>query len=348
MSKQLPNIPEANYILAIQYLRAFAAIAVAIFHLTLAQEQFFPKKEAVIPVFYGLWGVDIFFVISGFIMVHITHGQHDGLRSVGVFWRNRVARIVPAYWFFTLLMFFLVPVLHEYVQKIKPYNIEDLIRSLFFIKVDAFPVLLVGWTLNYEIFFYLIFGLVTMCLHKYRAQITTGIFLSLAVTGALFEIQSPTLSFITNPIIVEFAIGIMIGWLYHHKIGYVPRHGLWAILISALLIALGMATQDENYLLENRLLYWGVPAGLLLYGVLSIDLRKKVRGLLVLGDISYSIYLCHVPIIVAVVILLKTNPLGGLNPNIVLVSVSMPLIIAVSMISYRLIEKPASKLIRNI
>jgi len=348
MPEQLPKTHESHYIFAIQYLRGIAAIAVAIFHLTLAQEQFFPKKEAVMPIFYGLWGVDIFFVISGFIMVHITHDQHHGLRAIGRFWKNRIARIVPAYWLFTLLMFILVPVIHEHVKKINLYEIEDLFKSLLFIKIDAFPVLLVGWTLNYEMFFYVVFGLVMMFSHQYRAQITTGIFIFLAAVGVIIETQNPTLVFITNPIVVEFGIGMMIGWFHYNKVSCATMRGSWSILIGILLIASGIVMLDEEYMLEKRLFYWGLPAGLLLYGTLCLNLRKKIRVLRELGDISYSVYLCHVPIIISVVMILKMTPLRGVNPNMILVTASLLLILVVSMISYRLVEKPASEYIRNI
>ena len=108
---------------------------------------------------FGAAGVDIFFVVSGFIMV-VTTMKRD--MAPGEFLLHRIARIVPVYWVVTILLFAIV------MYGFKPVGImrmqpDWLAKSLLFIPFDrdgrVEPIISVGWTLNYEMFFYLLFAL---------------------------------------------------------------------------------------------------------------------------------------------------------------------------------------------
>nr|WP_232247679.1 acyltransferase family protein [Pseudomonas putida] len=120
---------------------------------------------AVAPYFdnpVGDFGVDIFFVISGFVMWVTTEGKNKGIRE---FWVSRILRVAPLYWVFTCVLVaaaLLMPSLFFNSRAVDPVF---LLKSLFFIPAlnpdvgDVTPVYTIGWTLTYEMFFYAIFGL---------------------------------------------------------------------------------------------------------------------------------------------------------------------------------------------
>lgn len=134
--------PLSQRIDSIQLLRAVAAIAVVTQHVP-------------IPIFGdGLWGVDLFFVISGFIMCHAT------ARSGRNFFLKRIIRIVPLYWLGTLFIYALALTLPQLLNTTTA-NPVDLLKSLLFIPFIKggipVPIVFQGWTLNYEMFFYGLF-----------------------------------------------------------------------------------------------------------------------------------------------------------------------------------------------
>ena len=147
---------------SIQVLRAAAALAVLFAHLWPALAQF--GNENIIPNFtFGAAGVDLFFVISGFIMVYTSErlfGQRDG---PGRFLTRRLIRIVPMYWALTTLV-----VVAWYGVKLPDHTTwTNVVGSYLFIPTlkpggGTAPVLGVGWTLNYEMLFYFLFAITIM------------------------------------------------------------------------------------------------------------------------------------------------------------------------------------------
>ena len=128
-----------NKITNIQVLRFIAAFSVMMVHLPL--------------IGFGIWGVDIFFVISGFIMMYVTEKNHKN------FFLKRLIRIIPIYWILTFGVFS-VAILKPDLLNNTTADYEHLLKSLFFIPFNKnetghFPILFLGWTLNYEMIFYL-------------------------------------------------------------------------------------------------------------------------------------------------------------------------------------------------
>ena len=143
----------------LQCLRAFAAINVVYFHTLLGSESY--GKSVSLFSIIGTWGqngVDIFFVLSGFVMIHT---QIQNPKKIHEFYFSRLNRIVPIYWLITLfivLIYFLLPDIFRNLT----LDIKKIISSLFFtsqIVTGEFPIIIVGWTLEWEMLFYFIFGL---------------------------------------------------------------------------------------------------------------------------------------------------------------------------------------------
>lgn len=279
---------------SVQYLRAAAALAVVFYHVSaLSQKTWGLDPERIDHV--GAAGVDLFFVISGFIMAMIV-GRQDTLDG-RQFWIKRIARVAPAYWVITLLVFALawqMPSLFNSTVA-DPY---DLLTSLSFVALEQSgggtgPLLVVGWTLNYEVFFYAIVALTAGLFSDRRLLGASSAIICLVAVGLVLSPSNPSMAFYTNPILLEFVFGVLIfhSWTRTRADG--PGLMPAAVLIAGIAL---LVWQWERPLAEWRAFYWGVPAAAVLYGGLGA-FSFKSRLLTRLGDWSYALYLTHVFVI---------------------------------------------------
>lgn len=201
------------------------------------------KNTGVLSIIEGRGGVDIFFVISGFVMVYTTqYADTSALKFV----INRVSRIVPIYWALTLAVFLIVNVAPSLLQATSP-ALDQFIKSLFFIPFKKSnglvqPDLFVGWTLNYEMFFYVLFSF-GLLLPQYKSGLFAifSALLALVICGILFKPEGIVLAFYTQPLMLEFALGMLIALLMNK----IPdKADKVAIKLSLLgLIVAGLALQ---------------------------------------------------------------------------------------------------------
>ncbi|MDF1607120.1 acyltransferase [Hoeflea sp. YIM 152468] len=281
--------PEPLY--SVQYLRAAAALAVVFYHVSVvSQKAWGLDPERIDHV--GAAGVDLFFVISGFIMAMIVArpGVFDGRE----FWIRRLARVAPAYWVITFLVFVLAwqmpSLFHSTVAD--PYS---LVTSLSFVALEqnggvTGPLLVVGWTLNYEVFFYAIVALTAGLFSDRRLIGASAAIMVLVAAGLVFDPSNLSMAFYTNPILVEFVFGVLIFHAWTRTRADAPGLLPAALLVTGLALLLW---QWERPLAEWRAFYWGVPAAAVLYGGLgAFDFKSAFLARL--GDWSYALYLTHV------------------------------------------------------
>ncbi|WP_274631332.1 acyltransferase family protein [Arvimicrobium flavum] len=271
-----------NRLHGIQYLRAVAAIAVVVFH---AAER--TGGHFVI----GAAGVDVFFVISGFIMWVISERRPT---TPARFMRDRLQRIAPVYWVATGIM--IAGALAGLFPNLK-LTLGHILGSLFFIPHQSpsngqvWPVLVQGWTLNYEIFFYVVFAACLLLPSRFRLAGLALVLLGLAGVGFVQDSGNPIVATYTDPIILEFLLGALVGKLWLD--GRIPLPATGTVLIVAAL--LGFAIVGTTHVGFGPLSF-GPLAAALLIGVLALEKAGAVRHLrpmLYLGDASYSIYLFH-------------------------------------------------------
>ncbi len=174
---------QPHVIVSLQYLRGVAAMMIVFCH---AFDQL-PWLKALAPN-VGLSGVDLFFVISGFIMVFVTT---NAASSAWEFFRMRIIRIVPLYWLFNFATAALILTLPQLFQT-SVFTLPHFILSLFFIPhlspavpPSISPFILLGWTLNYEMFFYAIFALAMAMSVARRVPLTMAVLVALTALGAL-------------------------------------------------------------------------------------------------------------------------------------------------------------------
>lgn len=288
-------------IVVLQYLRAAAALAVVFFHVF--AWDFRASGGAPALVHLGQFGVDVFFVISGYVM-WTTVAAAPATRP-GAFFLRRLIRIVPLYWAATLAAALVNT--DEGLAFGYRGDVADLLTSLLFIPAPApgrpeivAPILTVGWTLNLEMLFY---GLFALCLFLNPERRLAGLALALAglvAAGVLFSVtnaHAPTiLAAWTQSIVIEFLMGAGLG-AFHAAQGRRDEPlgvGLFMILLG--IGAAFAASLAGGGLPEWRGFVWGPPALLVVAGALALEgaARRREWALLVLlGDASYALYLTH-------------------------------------------------------
>lgn len=227
-------------------------------------------------------GVDLFFVVSGFVLVWTCWDAFGSWRSVPPFLARRLLRVAPLYW---LLTAFTVA-----VALARPGLISDGLRdgwgyvaasALFWPwrRLDGFvqPVLRLGWTLQYEMFFY---ALLACALPLRRAWGLGALLAALALAvaaGQVVTFRWVPLAFWTDPIVAEFAFGVVVAVLARR--GWRP--GWWLVAVAFVAAAL----------LHGRVLAWGLPATALVGW--SLSWPRVPRWAVLVGDASYALYLVH-------------------------------------------------------
>lgn len=291
----------------LQCLRAFAALLVVVDHAADATvgHGFAAEPLHSIALFLGAQGVAIFFIISGFIMTYTVAAddRSSGVQRAKQFMLRRVVRIVPLYWFFTAMIAVPAFILSFYRPVIiTPARIA---MSLFFIPyVDGggnmTPVLPIGWTLNYEMFFYVIFAVLLLWPSRRRVAMLIGALGAIAVIGSCFY---PVLSganprsageFLSNPIILLFGAGALVGWLKLTQTEVqLPFEGLpWVLPLLAINLMLFFEMVHKAPVpLAWSAFFWTID---LLAVALCVFGTSPARPRLeVIGDASYSLYLVH-------------------------------------------------------
>lgn len=256
---------------SIQVLRAIAALAVVVLHAV-------PEPNSPLgPFGYGAFGVDLFFVISGFIMAQVAQG-----RTARDFLRDRLWRIYPLWWVAVLPWLFML--------RRGPLFVLSSI-TLWPIYPGGYysPVLLVGWTLSFELLFY---AAVTLTLTS-RIRTPVLVYATLLLLG--LTVTSPLVHFLGSPLSLEFLMGVVVARL--------PRPRLVALCMPLGLVMLSLTSPATGDMLAivwtdamRRTIEWGIPAALIVWGALSAEPAFKKRAFDVpvwLGNASYSLYLFH-------------------------------------------------------
>ncbi len=304
---------------SIQYLRAFAALSVVAFHTGLAGR-------------VGQAGVDIFFVISGLIMWIVTEREN----KPGSFFLRRIARVWPLYVIATIAM-----ALH-----IRP-DLIDTVKSMLFVPYrngdgHIWPVLVQGWTLNYEMFFYFLVACALIVSRESMPILLSMVLISLSIIGLTTKPHNAVLATFTSPILLEFLSGIWIGSLLTKKWILAPGAG---VVLIALALVIFLASNFIITLDQYRFLVWGVPSIMLVCGALSLEVAGLVPVLkpaVTLGNSSYSIYLFH-PFLQKTTLRL----LNVLPPFVSLVGVLIANVI-LGITIYSVVEKRLSRLGKKI
>lgn len=340
----------------LQVLRAVAAYMVFLHHFSIYLTPVLPGAKRVA---MGAAGVDIFFVISGFIMVVTTMGRRVSPTS---FLLNRVARIVPVYWLVTLIV---SGIAYAGFQPIGVMEIraEYVVQTLLFIPFSRGgfiePVNSVGWTLNYEMFFYIIFAaLLVARSERVRIIGLVGVLLLCALVGVTHP-SGVAPHFYTMPIVTEFSFGALLGYGYRRTerrtvsvrfraLAYAAvATGLLIIVVTQIMtLQLGIRGELDGF---ARPLVWGTAGTLIVAGALIFEragLVFRSPWLIEQGNASYSIYLIHSLVLHGASKVAGRFAPPGVAGVVVILGLALPVTVVFGLLLFRFVELPANRGLR--
>ena len=298
---------------------------------------------------FGAVGVDVFFVISGFIITTTTRGQ-AGAAAAGEFLWRRFRRVAPIYWLLSL------PIL---IGMARGGTLSPEVAAATFLFWPfsglemTFPALGPGWTLCFEMLFYAAFG---MAMAGGR-RVGWGL---IAAYGAMLAagliVAAPVLRFWGAPIVLEFLLGVGIASAWRRA---PPWFGAWAIGLALVGFGLGLVVGyggiDDVRALNDpwnglrRVAVWGLPSALLVFGVVRMERTDRAPGRLAraaafMGDASYSIYLAHVLVIRVLGRLFESGMIAMPGDAVAVLTVFASLAAGVAV--HLLVERPVLKVMR--
>ena len=340
---------------SVQILRGFAALSVMLFHFRWNINLSYPDLGDKL-FGWGAIGVDVFFIISGFVITLSAKKLTPGLSAAGVFLKHRARRILPAYFIILLITFLLSGAMSTFHY---PDKVSNLISAITFSPIDAnhAPFYVddsgfygIRWTLNYEVLFYLVMA---VCLiSKYRWLLLFGVFSLSLIVFPMLAGQSPTLgvsgyqfnsaylNLMTNPIIWQFLVGVGFGLIYPYTKNANSQLRL-GILVIAIVVTGYFVLFTPS--LGHGLTMSGWYLSILFIAVVLNDeaiTKYTPRFFVTLGEISFSLYLIHT---------LMNGGIGkrfediGVADGIPRFALSCVVSIALAYLSYRFIERPESR-----
>ncbi|HWF75674.1 MAG TPA: acyltransferase [Caulobacteraceae bacterium] len=311
-------------LVGIQALRGLAAASVVVYHAFQWLDD---------PFWIGAAGVDVFFVISGYIIWTVGTGAEA---SPGRFFWRRLTRVAPAYWLMTGLVIAIAAFWPWLMPQIS-LSPRHIALSLAFIQHHdprglPFPVLPPGWSLAFEAVFYGLFTLVLFAPETARFRLIVGALIGVMMFGFL---DPPAYELGANPMMLQFAAGVALA-----RRAQLGRRT--SVRTGALLAAGGVALLVAMWLTDVRSdlfrpILWGVPATLIVAGVLALEprfARHAPRAMTALGNASYAIYLCHF-----VTVDLTARAIGVQQPWL-FVPVAVAVSIAAGLAFHKLVERP--------
>ncbi len=290
----------ASYLGRVQVLRFFAAAAVLFAHLQ--HEVVTRLPEVAFQPFQwidGGFGVDLFFVISGFIMYHVSADTFAQPGAPREFLVRRYLRIAPLYYLATVLMLAATFTFSDAVSIAEPEAGHVLSSFLFLPALNALgqpvPVLKLGWTLNFEAYFYVMFAVALAFTRRVGLLVLAGGLAIMVLLAQVLAEPPVAIAFWGQSLVFEFLGGIGVAMLYRRQFRLAAPQG-WALIGAslALLVTLRL-TGAIPYL--PRAIYAGVPAWLIVLGVVAAPFDQsqgRIKRMLVAGgEASYAIYVIH-------------------------------------------------------
>lgn len=350
-------------IIAIEWLRGIAALAVLLAHWADEHHNAFAELAAHMPTIVGSWGVDLFFVVSGIVSVFITRDAAASLNAVRLFVLRRIARIVPGYWFsiavITAIFAWRDATPEQIVQMggwlaALKIMVLGLMPSLFFYHYEFFPVNPVGWTLNIEMFFYGVFAIgLLLSSPRYRPWVVA---LLIAASVSWNQLVEPHgyLGYMTRTLMLEFLIGVLLGFIVcvWHETGRPElrwaRVLFWLGLVLLIYICCFI---PQKQVLPYRWLLWGGPSALIVVGAIlgfRESLFSQWRWPAVLGAWSYSIYLMHMPTFYLLSVCAAKLGLSSADAMLLLTTAGIPLTLLIAKLCYQYIEQPSGKYLKKL
>ena len=303
----------------VQALRGIAALFVFAAHIKGAESEY-SAVSTLLPqwMYMGVTGVDLFFLISGFVMVHVSDGLAAGTRFSAQFLYNRAARIYPLYWLVTISLIVLYAGKKLFFGEDTP--IPNYLSSFLLTPSVHYPVLPVGWTLVHEMYFYVIFAGIILAPKRLWPLLLAlwGVAVAAGSVSGVFGLNAWT-KIAFNPLTAEFLIGAGLAFIVRRGVTGFALPALLAGTIWLAILFFGFTSLYPETMgdFAKRALLFAPPYALILYGAVALERRasrdtgsvagsvagsrvQAPRWLIYAGDASYALYLVHVPVFLVV------------------------------------------------
>lgn len=331
----------------IQVLRGIASLLVVLLHCTVNSSETLHQNFLVNFFSFGGSGVDIFFVLSGFIITYTNFRFIGKADHFSFFIKRRIIRIYPTYWIIISIFLLLQVFLPSFYKTHFSFAIKN-IFSTYLLLPGHVMVNGVSWTLSYELFFYFLFSLSffipqkkwSLCL----AMLYAAVIIALPITDYNFENGNSWLTLVTYPMNVEFFMGVLAAVIIPKISSKIAMPliitGSGIFLMNAIFSNLDYVLVNNSF---NRVIFFGIPSFLIITGLVKYELGNKIKVhtvFLLLGEASYSIYLIHLPIVAASFkILSKCNVSNNILIHFLILLIVF-IICYASILFYKFIEKP--------
>ncbi|AOJ83504.1 hypothetical protein WS86_22835 [Burkholderia savannae] len=319
----------------IQAARAVAALCVVAYHL------------GVMP--FGQIGVDVFFVISGFIMSYVAPKEGNA------FFIKRVIRIVPLYWMLTIGVYAIAVVRPQWLNTTTD-GVAYLFKSMFFVPYvkengNWGPLLRNGWTLDFEMFFYVVVAAALVVVRRQYATIAASAALIVfCLSSQAVGAGSQVADYLAQPLVIEFCLGVACYWITRARAFDAAPRGLFgAGAIAAPLLVVALYPEFGDPVGFQRVLQYGVPAFVLIASLLGLEksgVSSRNAILANLGAASYSIYLLHPYVIGVAEKILKIHPGAGTVGGWCAAAAVALVVCAAGWVCYRYVEMPIQSALR--
>lgn len=341
----------------VQGLRGLAVLMVMVVHIFQLEVKYSKGPHLFDEwIHFCILGVDLFLAISGFVLTYLAFNQFASRGYLKSYTYNRITRVYPVYLLYTAALvpiFLIQPTLFNAAEG----HQVNLLRTMLLLPDVHLPLIPVAWTLHHELYFYVVFGLMLL-LPQSRLLWCIAAFtlVTAALSGYGYTVPRATQGafekVFVNPINFEFIFGMVAAYLIYRG----ERRWAWAAIVGATLWAFASwgiyLAQTGKWWVGDyaRVVVYGIPSALFLYGIVALELQRKMvfaKSLVWIGDAAYSIYLTHIVTLAVAGRLWRTIGIPGLLPHILFLAAAWGLGLLIGKICYDRIEKPMMDYVRR-
>ncbi len=283
-----PRVTKPARLEWIEACRGIAAIMVLAYHIIRHFDANYGLPLAAQAIHFGHAGVDLFFVISGFVILMVHYPDIGKRPMLGRYLQRRATRLLPVYWVALGVQLVLTYIAGH------SESTAHIIINLLPLPTTSGPIVEVSWTLQFELLFYIVFAV--LIISRMAGAIVAALWFAGALVAALFQWTPPLPGAFYHSFILEFLVGMAVAWYFRRTEIFAYRT---IATIGVLTFAATAIADDMNWIYgygQLARLCYGLSSGAIILGGAGASRSAVVQLpalLQTLGSASYSLYLFH-------------------------------------------------------